>query len=1343
LARFHDRLELQDDQFELVLSVGHLAWAPTGFDTIATHLVTARAGVKLDMNSGEISVELAGNVPMRLRDKELLENYPGYDARAAASIYSRIRPLSTPFADEIKIAFEDWLLRAVRSNHGYGHDELQPAEPSDTPRLNFAPALVLRKRGRHSLIDYYDAMLGALSGPDAVAPLGLAQLLTSLEPQERLSWLEEEGLGGGLHEEPLFPLPTNEEQRRVFRRLAADNGVVVQGPPGTGKSHSIANLVSALLAQGQRVLVTSQKAQALRVLNDKLPPEIAELCVSMTDLARGGSLELNRSVNALSTRFDDFDPERQVKTIRRNEAALEKLRGAHARLWEEIRALREAETYVHLDVAEGFEGTAARMAQQVNQGRAEHDWVGVPLPSPTPDTFPLLPSEFVELRQLLAKAGEEAAARLRQVFPPHEALPAPVQVSSWMDELGQAEERAAQLNREHSGLVDALEPIFDQGSPILQAALGDWATLGSEASDEKDWRIRALGDMLSGRNMVAWRQLLRDVQHTEEALACVDELGIREVDISFAIGPGESPAEHLLSGEKLHAWLEAGNSLKRRFQKPVQQQASALLAGAKVDGLEPSTPQLLRLVLSSLKAETITASLVRRWAEMGVEVDTSKPLRVRLSALAELEQGLRAIDAIHDQWDQITFLLKEEGSGLRITSLASWVQVLSTFEALKATQVVDGLRRRLAAFDDKLAEWGKTSGAPPEAQRLAEALAERDPGAYRAQFEALVAARLQREEMERAEVLIGPLRAAHPTLALLLERTAASPAWEARASSLEQSWQWARAASFLRSKVKVGRDEELDAELAEVVRRIESSTGKLAAAKAWYLALTRMTEKQTTALRQYRTILQGWTKAGKYRHRDERAARAALGEAKDAVPAWIMPIPDILDTVPPQQNSFDVVIVDEASQAGIETLFLLWLAPRVIVVGDEKQCAPSMVARGEIEPIFRNLEDSLHDVPEHVRHSFTPRSSLFSLLSSRFGSVIRLREHFRCMPEIINWSSQSFYGDEPLIPLRQFGSSRLQPLKTTLVEGGYIEGTGQSVRNTGEAREIVSAVADCLSDPQYKDKTFGVVVLQGRRQVTLIEQMLEERFPKRDLERRRLRVGTPPDFQGDERDVVFLSMVASGTPRALTTLVHQRRFNVAASRAKDQLWLFHSVTPDALSPLDLRRSLLTYMRHPTASLALKKLDEVREDVRQAPFDSLFEQRVFLRITKRGFAVIPQYEINGFKIDLMIVGPDGRLAVECDGDAWHSSAEDRAADDAREITLKRAGLKFFRIGESEFYTDEAAVFALLWQELDRLGISPVTLEESDSSDHGKWAPTAVDDDEGDEEGADQILTDALA
>lgn len=75
---------------------------------------------------------------------------------------------------------------------------------------------------------------------------------------------------------------------------------------------------------------------------------------------------------------------------------------------------------------------------------------------------------------------------------------------------------------------------------------------------------------------------------------------------------------------------------------------------------------------------------------------------------------------------------------------------------------------------------------------------------------------------------------------------------------------------------------------------------------------------------------------------------------------------------------------------------------------------------------------------------------------------------------------------------------------------------------------------------------------------------------------RRIRVGTPPDFQGDERHVIWLSMVrAPNSPSStLTKRDFEQRFNVAVSRAQDQLWLFHSVTLDLLRPGDLGRELL-------------------------------------------------------------------------------------------------------------------------------------------------------------------------
>lgn len=94
------------------------------------------------------------------------------------------------------------------------------------------------------------------------------------------------------------------------------------------------------------------------------------------------------------------------------------------------------------------------------------------------------------------------------------------------------------------------------------------------------------------------------------------------------------------------------------------------------------------------------------------------------------------------------------------------------------------------------------------------------------------------------------------------------------------------------------------------------------------------------------------------------------------------------------------------------------------------------------------------------------------------------------------------------------------------------------------------------------------------------------------IEKHKILCGTPANFQGDERDVIFLSMVdssegsgplplASGEGEGSNGRSLKQRYNVSVSRAKDQLWVVHSLdyTTD-LKPGDLRRGLLEYIANP-------------------------------------------------------------------------------------------------------------------------------------------------------------------
>jgi very-short-patch-repair endonuclease len=246
----------------------------------------------------------------------------------------------------------------------------------------------------------------------------------------------------------------------------------------------------------------------------------------------------------------------------------------------------------------------------------------------------------------------------------------------------------------------------------------------------------------------------------------------------------------------------------------------------------------------------------------------------------------------------------------------------------------------------------------------------------------------------------------------------------------------------------------------------------------------------------------------------------------------------------------------------------------------------------------------------------------------------------------------------------------------------------------------VALIAELIADSSYDDMTFGVVTLLGGGQAPLISGLLLDQLGPTLMEERAIRVGDPASFQGDERDVVILSMVIAHDPEggrigAMNSAAHARRINVAASRARNQMWVVHSVGPESLHREDPRRGLLEHCLVPE--------EVVSADVAFEKTESQFERDVLARILDAGYTqVVSQYLVGGYRIDLVVEGPEARLAVECDGDYWHGP--DRWDDDrARQTVLERAGWTFERIRGSAFYRDRSGALEPLWGRLDRLGI----------------------------------------
>jgi hypothetical protein len=117
----------------------------------------------------------------------------------------------------------------------------------------------------------------------------------------------------------LLSKPANKEQLEIARQLARRDCVLVQGPPGTGKTHTIANLLGHLLAQGKRVLVTAHTPKALRVLRQKVVEPLQPLCISVLQNDKQSQEELQQSVRQMSVRLSQDDQllERDAERLKR------------------------------------------------------------------------------------------------------------------------------------------------------------------------------------------------------------------------------------------------------------------------------------------------------------------------------------------------------------------------------------------------------------------------------------------------------------------------------------------------------------------------------------------------------------------------------------------------------------------------------------------------------------------------------------------------------------------------------------------------------------------------------------------------------------------------------------------------------------------------------------------------------------------------------------------------------------------------------------------------------------------------------------------------------------------
>ena len=343
-------------------------------------------------------------------------------------------------------------------------------------------------------------------------------------------------------------------------------------------------------------------------------------------------------------------------------------------------------------------------------------------------------------------------------------------------------------------------------------------------------------------------------------------------------------------------------------------------------------------------------------------------------------------------------------------------------------------------------------------------------------------------------------------------------------TQIKNAWRWKQFNMIIENITCESLDEKLK-KTSELSKYLKQTTTQLAECKAWYHLL-----KRSEADLDLRMALNGWKTTvkqigkgtGKNAKKFKQEARNKMKQCQAAVPAWIMDINTALENFTPGKNLFDVIIIDEASQADIRALSICYMGKKLIIVGDDKQVSPSSIGI-ELDQTNNLLTTYLKDkIPNW--HLYNPVSSLYDITGTTFQPLM-LREHFRCVPDIIGYSNKLSYNFK-IKPLREAGSSNILPAVINYrVDGGSRKQNSKT--NEAEAEAIVSLIQACIEQPEYKNKTFGVISLLGDEQALLIQSKIHSMIDIAEYENRKILCGNASNFQGDERDVIFLSMVDS------------------------------------------------------------------------------------------------------------------------------------------------------------------------------------------------------------------------
>ncbi|MEG0835652.1 MAG: AAA domain-containing protein [Christensenellaceae bacterium] len=1330
---YHVYIDLERDEETLEFMVGQGVLHCTAGEKQDIHHPILLKRMKLEYNAQENILTIVDTTANAEIYTSLLEGIEYINHGAVKGLKSE---LSDCFYHPLdRNDTPDYLKSFAHRLHADGKYQQNPDIPPslfDKITIYNHPVFFVRKR-TSGVLQAIDGIIdqiaetGELSGP-LLNLIGenVSQVVSSKEASD---FSEQLSSICGEDKDILLSKEANKEQLEIARRIENYNAVLVQGPPGTGKTHTIANLMGHFLSQGKNILVTSHTKKALTVVKEKVVPELQDLCVAVLD---DTNRDMERSVDGITEYISTHTSFELKETIEKTERKRNQILADVAKSRETLYAIKYKE---YASIVFGGKGySVAEAAQFVFEHQDSLSYLPGEISLYKP--LPVTTADLELLYETNGKISIDEENELNLNLPDPKSLLLPQEFKQLVHTQEQQKRKLLSIVQE---IGNGLEIEADTyalllyGEPLCSAyhtdLMSDLLAVIKQAplSTPEEWMTNAiLAGKKGGGFRSVWDTLCSYIKDAYQYAGEITSLVIgKNVDVSSPFVHDKTMA--LLEEMKTH--LSQGKKLSGMgflFRKEWKE----LLATIKINGNEIASTDDIAVTMATMSLQQKRQSIQTLWDELiskcGGLAFSAFGEQPELSMISFVDQIENLLRWYHNDFERIkkSFLAcgfhpKCMRSGMQFTYPNQEIEYLVDFVERVIPLYVEAVeltKNTLPTMEEKIShtisiiEGRQTQSATCEA--LLFSIKNQDSTTYEEYYH-LLDELYQKYyyQTERSRILKDIAKYA-PQWAMLIEKRVGIHGATTPPAQIEDAWKWKQFAGII-DEIAAQPFEELLHQSVRLNHELRKATAKLAECKAWYHLMLRIENDLSQ-----KQALQGWkltTKkigkgTGKNAPKHKKEAQKLMVKCQTAVPAWIMPVNKALENLDPTKNKFDIVIIDEASQSDISALAIFYMARKIIVVGDDEQVSPSAVGV-DLDKMNALLDMYLKDSIPNA-HLYDMKSSLYDIAKTTFQPLM-LKEHFRCVPDIIGYSNRLSY-DYKIKPLRDDSDVTVKPATISYRVNGHRP--AHSKTNQEEAENIVALMLSCMKQPEYQGMTFGAISLLGDEQAKLINNIAVERISPNEYEKRHILCGNASHFQGDERDVIFISLVDSNEGEGPLRMAAEgngkstkQRYNVAASRAKNQLWVVHSLdSANDLKSGDLRKDLIEYAMNP-ADFAQQQAKII------AKSDSPFEVSVASHLVKEGYHIVQQWPVGSFRIDMVAVCGDKRIAIECDGELYHSGEDKVREDMERQAILERLGWTFIRIRGSEYYRNPENAMKRVISELTIAEIMPENAMELTKSD----------------------------